>query len=62
MSAVAFFSITVSAEPQVIGNTGDIKPEDVEKAKGFVLANLQSLQSIWSQDLGVVEVVWNPVD
>ena len=49
MCPASFFTVTVSEDPEVIGDVGKIKEMDVRRAKEFVIMNLNALNAIWSQ-------------
>ncbi len=55
----SFFRLTLEIEPSVIGPTGQIAAEDVEKAICFVKQNIVYLREIWedADDLGPCRIV-----
>ena len=40
--------LTLEAEPQFLGGTGDLSLEDVQAIRNFVVRNLDALLSYWN--------------
>jgi len=53
------FTMTISDNPEVIGNTGDIKEKDIKEVKNFILRNKQSLLDYWNLTIGIGELLEN---
>jgi hypothetical protein len=51
------FVITVSDNPEVIGNTGDIKEKDIKEVKNFIIKNKQVLIDYWNLIIGIGELL-----
>ncbi len=51
------FTITISDNPEVIGETGNIKNQDIELTKEFVIKNKKILLSVWNDEITPVEAV-----
>ena len=49
----ALFSITISREPRIIGDRGDIRPRDIGLILEFIDLNMQLLMAYWEQDPAV---------
>ena len=43
--------MTLEAEPQSFGGTGDLSPADVDSVRDFVVRNLESLLSYWNEKI-----------
>lgn len=52
-----FFSITISDQPEIIGKTGNIKSEDVQKAINFVVLNKDVLLQLWYDKIDPTDAV-----
>lgn len=52
MSTKGLFTVTISDNPEVIGNTGDIKKKDIKKIKTFILLNKKVLLEYWDFRIG----------
>jgi hypothetical protein len=56
LPAASFFSVSVSDDPAIIDGyvpVGDIKEEDVEQVKLWVLENKQKLLAVWHQQTSI---------
>lgn len=51
------FTITIENEPEVIGDTGDIKPSDVVKVIDFVKRNKKVLMQVWKDEIDAIDAV-----
>jgi hypothetical protein len=45
------FTITISKQPQVIGNTGNVKKDDVEHASDWVAMNYEALMQHYNNEI-----------
>lgn len=52
-----FFTLTISNEPEVIGDPKDIKIKDIELVKSFILANKRALIRYWNDEIDTAEVL-----
>jgi len=52
-----FFSITVEDNPQVIGDTGDILSNDINKIKEFILLNKVNLIKLCNDEISPFEYI-----
>ena len=43
--------VTLEAEPQFLGGTGDLSLEDVQAVRDFVVRNLEPLLAYWNKKL-----------
>ena len=43
--------MTLEAEPQSFGGTGDLSPDDVDVVRDFVVRNLDPLLSYWNEKM-----------
>lgn len=51
------FTVTISDTPEVIGNTGDIKPKDLKKVIDFVVLNKKALLDYWELKIDIGDVI-----
>ena len=50
-----FFTITVSDNPKIIGDVGDINSEDVQEVISFVIKNQEMLLSLWNEEISPID-------
>ena len=53
------FTVTISKNPEVIGNTGDIKSKDIEIVKKFIIDNFDELMKYWNCESDISEFLKN---
>jgi len=51
------FSITISDNPEVVGNTGDIKEKDINELKQFIIKNKELLLNYWNLKIDIGDVL-----
>lgn len=51
------FTITIENEPQVVGDTGDIKTNDIKKVIEFVKINKDLLLDFWNDEIAVSDLI-----
>ena len=54
-----FFVLTVSENPVVIGDIGNIKEKDVSLVKNFIVDNLSLLLDLWEERIDIGELLDN---
>jgi len=57
MSADRLFTVTVGEDPQVIGNTGEIKTKDIAAVLTFVQVNRVILEKLWKLEIEATDAV-----
>ena len=55
------FSVTISDEPKIFGNTGEIKAKDQKKAIQFVKENKDLLLDIWKGKVSPDDAIFKKV-
>ena len=53
----AMFSMTISNSPEVIGDAGEIKSQDIKEIKQFIIKNREMLQALWDDEAGIEDLV-----
>jgi len=51
------FTVTIEHEPRALGNTGDIKPADVQTVVDWVKMNYEPLLQYWKLEIGIGELI-----
>ena len=52
-----FFSITISEDPEIIGDIGEVKSSDLRKIREFVIKNKEVLLDYWNDKIDTAEVI-----
>jgi hypothetical protein len=63
-STASFFSVSISDSPAIIEGyapVGDIKEEDVQQVKQWVLKNKQTLLAVWHQEVDIGDAKLQPI-
>lgn len=56
-----FFYISIEDEPRVLGDTGEISEEHVQKAQEYVMLNQKTFLALWEEDIDVWDGPWQRV-
>lgn len=51
------FTVTITDDPVVIGNTGKIRERDLDNIKDWVLMNRSALLAYWKQQIDIAELI-----
>ena len=49
--------VTLEAEPQFLGGTGDLSLEDVQAVRDFVVRNLEPLLAYWNEKMSFDDLI-----
>ena len=51
------FTVTIEDDPEVIGDTGEIKQQDIKKVIGFIKRNKDVLLQVWKDEIDPIDAV-----
>lgn len=53
----SLFTVTISEEPEVIGEIGDLTTKDIEHLVNFVIRNKKALLEYWNEEIDTAELI-----